>query len=364
MGFTMILGISEFARLPSAAGKPAESTAAPKGENFEAVLDPAAAAPEEPAADALEEEAPPEAEATAGDETAAPDDALVVLPDPQPAEAPVIPDAVPVLAPKADAVLAPTEADPVQIQTEPAVSRPIQVVMPATAELPATVDKLATLPPPAEAQADLPAPDNPVDRVPAAGAAPSNPRPEPTEAVRPPDVTPESAPEMPSETKPASVENADPIKADITLHLSRDLRIEVPTDMANRPRIVHPHEVTRQIAEKVAASDQNRIEITLTPEELGKIRLVITPGESPEVSVYSDNRETLDLLRRNADLLQKELRDTGFGGASLSFGEENRGKAPASFTHGRFGTAAEPGSSPAPVMPPPPAADRRLDIRI
>lgn len=118
-------------------------------------------------------------------------------------------------------------------------------------------------------------------------------------------------------------EPTDPMSVEVSLHVGRETRAEIAQAPASHPpRAAAPHEVARQIAEKLVHSDQTRIEITLTPEELGKVRLLITPGDTPSVAVYAENRETLDLLRRNADLLGKELRDTGFAGASLSFGED------------------------------------------
>lgn len=172
-------------------------------------------------------------------------------------------------------------------------------------------------------------------------------------------------PDVQQDLDPAAFETIDTLKAEVTLHISRDLRSEALQDLAlNKYRGVQPQEIARQIADKLMAADQNRIEITLTPEELGKIRLVITPGDTPTVSVYSDNRDTLDLLRRNSDLLQKELRDTGFGGASLSFGEEGGQHPPSAYTKHLLGdeTDARPVAGQIPMTRSP--LDRRLDIRI
>lgn len=165
----------------------------------------------------------------------------------------------------------------------------------------------------------------------------------------------------------SDVEKQDPgvaIKAEVTWHASRDIRVDSQSDPWVKARTVSPHEVARQVAHGLSASDQNRIEITLTPEELGKIRLVITPGDSPTISVHADNRETLDLLRRNAELLHRELRDTGFGGAALSFGDENRGKSPASYAQAAFDDASEPAPDAHAVTDSGKSSDRRLDIRI
>ena len=123
---------------------------------------------------------------------------------------------------------------------------------------------------------------------------------------------------------PESLEAAEGLEAavEVVLHQGREVRAEMRgTAAVHPPHPTAPHEVTRQIADAVRNSDETRFEITLTPEELGKVRLVISPGERPSVAVYAENRETLDLLRRNADLLDRELRDAGLGGAALSFGQ-------------------------------------------
>lgn len=195
-----------------------------------------------------------------------------------------------------------------------------------------------------------------------------------TPTTRDPGVTPElsQSPLIDTRPDPLVPEVVPDFVVDLSVHVSRDARLEqnaatplnVPKTMPADPR-----EIVRHISEKLLQSDQNRVEITLTPEELGKVRLVITPGDVPSVSVYADNRETLELLRRNADLLSKELRDTGFAGASLSFGDSNqsgqrtpndaaRQEMPENRT--ALPTALTPGNDRHPALP----TGRQLDMRI
>lgn len=154
------------------------------------------------------------------------------------------------------------------------------------------------------------------------------------------------------------------VAADVTLHQVRAQQPEMLAQPVPTPRhgLPEARQIARQLARQVSA-DHDRIEITLTPEELGKVRLVMTPGETPTVSVHADNPATLDLMRRHADVLMRELSDTGFGGASLSFGDGGQGgnfqQAP---------TLAREGGGDAPAIDKPvlarPVSDRRLDIRI
>lgn len=62
------------------------------------------------------------------------------------------------------------------------------------------------------------------------------------------------------------------------------------------------------------------VELTLSPEELGRVRLNLSPdGTGLHVTVQVERSDTLDLLRRNSDLLLQEIRAQGFSGATFSF---------------------------------------------
>lgn len=167
------------------------------------------------------------------------------------------------------------------------------------------------------------------------------------------------------------IDTRENLPVEVSLHIGREARLEAAGAQA-APVIRHghtdPREISRNLAEKLSNSEQNRVEVTLTPEELGKVRMVITPGDTPSVAVYADNRETLDFLRRNAELLSKELRDAGFSGASLSFGEGHDG-APKSGRPDNYGSRGSAGGI-ADVSPtdektaPQPSYGRQIDMRV
>jgi hypothetical protein len=89
--------------------------------------------------------------------------------------------------------------------------------------------------------------------------------------------------------------------------------------------------VMRQIAENLQKMSDGRVEIRLSPEELGSVRLQLHQGESGlTVTVQAERPETLDLMRRNIDQLARDLADAGYGEASFSFdqhGQEGQGTA-------------------------------------
>ena len=63
------------------------------------------------------------------------------------------------------------------------------------------------------------------------------------------------------------------------------------------------------------------VEIRLQPEELGRVRLTMTPSEAGvSVQVTAERPETLELLRRHIDMLAADLGDRGFSNLDFSFG--------------------------------------------
>lgn len=83
-----------------------------------------------------------------------------------------------------------------------------------------------------------------------------------------------------------------------------------------------PTRVVQQVVDVVRNTSESVLEVTLKPEELGKVRLTFAPSEAGlHVTILADRPETLDLMRRHFDLLESELRALGYEGVSLSFGE-------------------------------------------
>jgi len=68
------------------------------------------------------------------------------------------------------------------------------------------------------------------------------------------------------------------------------------------------------------------LDVTLSPDELGRLHMhVMTDGDTLRIAMTVERPETLDLLRRHADQLLADLRQAGFGGATLSFGQGSAG---------------------------------------
>lgn len=86
-----------------------------------------------------------------------------------------------------------------------------------------------------------------------------------------------------------------------------------------------PALVMRQVADGIQKlSEAGGVELRLSPEELGSVRMQFIQGESGlTVHINAERPETLDLLRRNIDQLAKDLAASGFDTAGFSFGDEN-----------------------------------------
>jgi hypothetical protein len=108
------------------------------------------------------------------------------------------------------------------------------------------------------------------------------------------------------------------------LHVPPDVRspdAPVPTGAASRSDDAGPPPA-RQLAEVAQRLPDGPVEISLSPEELGKVRMSLLGGEGQmTVQIVAERPETLDLLRRHIDLLASELRQQGFTDLSFSFGQ-------------------------------------------
>lgn len=167
---------------------------------------------------------------------------------------------------------------------------------------------------------------------------------------------------------------ADPARAapeqDVSAPQAHSLAPPAPQDAATQ-------DIPRQIALRIAhaaagaaGTGRGTVEISLSPEELGRVRLRLHPSEGGlSVTITADRPETLDLMRRNIDLLAREFLEIGYQGTRFDFAQ------------GGPGADADPGApdlapAPAPALDtPPPDTGRpsqatllmlgdRLDIRL
>lgn len=98
--------------------------------------------------------------------------------------------------------------------------------------------------------------------------------------------------------------------------VSRKLEMTAPRfETAARP-------VITQLVQATKTATDGVIEVKLSPEELGRVRLTMSNGETGmTVLVTAERQETLDLLRRNIDLFAADLAEQGFTDLNFSFGQ-------------------------------------------
>ena len=82
-------------------------------------------------------------------------------------------------------------------------------------------------------------------------------------------------------------------------------------------------QVAQQVATAIIQSTGTTTEVALNPEELGRVRIALTSVETGlSVSVLAERPETAELMRRNIDLLTRELQDLGFDSLTFTFGDQ------------------------------------------
>lgn len=99
--------------------------------------------------------------------------------------------------------------------------------------------------------------------------------------------------------------------------------------LKDSPRIFNspnlPRHVAMQIVEVARTLPDRPVEISLNPEELGRVRISLGTIEGAiQVSLTAERQETLELIRRNIEQLAEEFRDMGFADISFDFGDPER----------------------------------------
>ena len=89
-----------------------------------------------------------------------------------------------------------------------------------------------------------------------------------------------------------------------------------------------PQQIARQIAEAFQSGSNRPVDITLNPEELGRVRLALTSTDTGMVmQVTAERPETLELLRRHISELGQEFQDIGYSDISFNFTGEGTHQA-------------------------------------
>lgn len=175
----------------------------------------------------------------------------------------------------------------------------------------------------------------------------------PDEAI--PETAPDAAPERKAEPPPEGARDEAPPEQ------RTEPRIEPRTEPRPEPRIEQRPAPDPQVRRMTAPEPQMPTPIQAEPAEnpgdLGEIQVMFEKeGETTRIILIADKPETVDLMRRNAEQLQNELRQEGLEGADLSFAERQE----------RQPQGQKQGSEDTPVMAPvlPAHSGSGLDLRL
>jgi hypothetical protein len=146
-------------------------------------------------------------------------------------------------------------------------------------------------------------------------------------------------------TLPGDMQEPSPLLHAIDLTGVRKGLEAPPAGVASAPAEL-ARNVGVQLAATVGGGPEGTFEIQLSPEELGRVTLTLhMADDSIVLSVVAERQETLDLMRRHADVLQREFREAGFTSFNFSFGQGQSGGRPQR-TSGEALTNDEGGAGP------------------
>ncbi len=100
-----------------------------------------------------------------------------------------------------------------------------------------------------------------------------------------------------------------------------------PDNPMTRPEL--PRHMAMQLADAAQRGGAGRpVDLVLNPVELGRVKISLqTTDGTVVVQVSAERPETLDLMRRNAEVLAQEFHNIGYGEAQFSFSQQNSGDA-------------------------------------
>ncbi len=267
-------------------------------------------------------------------------------------------------------------------QTRPR-AQPDQPIVASTATTPGTSSPISDANPPAPTPAPSPtSASSPAPAILAAAPAKkvSEPRAEilgkAAEAMPPPQPE-RAAPKGPKAPTPAPASSiSTPLlepAQDQTTELTFGLKIErhaLESAHSLRPAPQHPpapvaSQIASQLPQVLSKAEKQTVELRLDPPELGRVTIHITTHDQQVTAhVVAERVDTVDLMRRHAELLTATLARAGFSQSDLTFQQGKGGNAQGGFEQfqGFSGMAeADTASQPPPTLA---GQDGRLDIRL
>ncbi|MEM9697380.1 MAG: flagellar hook-length control protein FliK [Pseudomonadota bacterium] len=200
---------------------------------------------------------------------------------------------------------------PTATATETAAAKAPSALSPADTPAPSAA---AITPAPPRAKKGLP------ERVePVAAPTVKLKKPAPAQTLTPTMVQPQVI--HTSTTEPSKLSTA--VDADLSIAPRSDAPASATTLPATSlpARQALPQQVARQMAEAFHNAPNRPVEITLSPEELGRVRLGLSASEGNiVVTIFAERAETGDLMRRHISALESAFQELGYNGINFDFG--------------------------------------------
>ncbi len=99
------------------------------------------------------------------------------------------------------------------------------------------------------------------------------------------------------------------------------------TYVSSQAEVEQARNIANQLAATISKTGSGTTEIRLYPEELGRVRLMISGAEGAiTVTISAERAETQDLLRRNIDQLAQDFQDIGYENSSFQFEDQQKGE--------------------------------------
>lgn len=124
-------------------------------------------------------------------------------------------------------------------------------------------------------------------------------------------------------------ERSDPVEGDSGRGFSADAQALYGATTALNARHASAAQqaqlVSQQIVQVAQATPEGTVELALSPEELGHLKMVLHSDDGKlHVAIQAERPETQDLLRRHVDGLEKDFRQAGYAEVTFSIGEKGQ----------------------------------------
>ncbi len=123
-------------------------------------------------------------------------------------------------------------------------------------------------------------------------------------------------------------------------------------------------QITAQLPQMLTKAEKQTVELRLDPPELGRVTIHLTTNDQQvTATVIAERVDTVDLMRRHAELLTATLARAGFSQANLSFeqGQNQNGRDESEPFQGIARLSESENATPEPTLN---GLDGRLDIRL